>query len=97
MLAYQVLANEVEHWRRVGFPTIDNPDEQHFQQPNVGNILAPLAPYVTLVTVTKTNDDVRQLTFSIKWDTGKREAKLSIARANLGDPSPAPPGSTPLW
>jgi prepilin-type N-terminal cleavage/methylation domain-containing protein len=93
MLAYQVLANEVEYWRRVPFSFIDDPANLTFQTPTT--LLAPLAPYVALVNVDKTNDDVRQVTFSIRWATGKREAKLSIARGNLG--GTPNPGDNPLW
>ena len=93
MLAYQVLANEVEFWRRKTFSFIDNTDNQKFQTDPT--LIQPLAPYVATVRVDKTNDDVRQVTFSIKWDSGNREAKLSIARVNTGgDP---PPGANPLW
>ena len=92
MLSYQVLANEVEYWRRVPLDFIDNAANQKFQTPTT--LIAPLAPYVTLVKVDKPNDDVRQVTFSIRWESGKREAKLSIARVNLGGPSP---GANPLW
>src|SRR5262245_16466572 len=65
MLAYQALANEVEFWRRVGFPFIDDPAQQHFQQDSASVVLAPLAPYVTSVKVDKPNDDTRQVTFTI--------------------------------
>jgi prepilin-type N-terminal cleavage/methylation domain-containing protein len=88
MVAYQVLANEVEYWRRVPLDFIDTVPNQKFQTPTT--LIAPLAPYVTLVKVDKPNDDVRQVTFSIRWDNGKREAKLSIARVNTG-------GTNPLW
>jgi prepilin-type N-terminal cleavage/methylation domain-containing protein len=88
MLAYQVLANEVEYWRRVPLDFIDNTDNQKFQTDTT--LIQPLAPFVTTVKVDKTNDDVRQVTLSIKWDSGKREAKLSIARVNTG-------GANPLW
>jgi prepilin-type N-terminal cleavage/methylation domain-containing protein len=88
MLAYQVLANEVEFWRRQSLDFIDNTDNQKFQTSPA--LIQPLAPYVATVKVDKTNDDVRQVTLSIKWDNGKREAKLSIARANTG-------GANPLW
>ena len=93
MLSYQVLANEVEYWRRVPFSFIDDVNKQKFQTPTT--LLVPLTPYVTTVKVDKPKADVRQVTFSIRWNDGKREAKLSIARADLGG---APtPGENPLW
>jgi prepilin-type N-terminal cleavage/methylation domain-containing protein len=88
MLAYQVLANEVEYWRRIPLSDIDDTSKQTFQTDTT--LIKPLTPYVTTVKVDKTNDDVRQVTFSIKWDSGNREAKLSIARVNTG-------GANPLW
>ena len=88
MLAYQALANEVEWWRRVDLNIVDDPNQQHFQQDSTA-LLAPLAPYVTSVKVDKTNDDVRQVTFTIRWDNARREAKLSSARVNTG--------ANPLW
>lgn len=88
MLAYQMLANEVEYWRRLPLSDIDDTGKQTFQTDTT--IIKPLAPFVTTVKVDKTNDDVRQVTFSIKWDSGKREAKLSIARVDTG-------GANPLW
>ena len=87
MLAYQVLANEVEYWRRVPLDFVDNKDNQIFQTDTT--LLAPMAPFVTAVKVDKTNDDVRQMTFTIRWEAGKHEAKLSIARVNTG--------ANPLW
>lgn len=88
MLAYQALANEVEYWRRVPLDFVDDAKNQTFQQDSTA-LLAPLAPYVATVKVDKTNDDVRQVTFTIRWDNAKREAKLSIARVNTG--------ANPLW
>ena len=87
MLAYQVLANEVEYWRRIPLSDIDDTNKQKFQTDTT--LIQPLAPYVTTVKVDKPNDDVRQVTFSIKWDSGQREAKLSIARVDTG--------GNPLW
>lgn len=86
IISYQVLANEVEFWRRQPLAFIDDTSNQQFQTPTT--LLAPLAPFVTLVQVARTNDDVRQVTFIIRWESGKREAKLSIARVNIGGPDP---------
>jgi prepilin-type N-terminal cleavage/methylation domain-containing protein len=88
MVAYQVLANEVEYWRRQPLGWIDVPDNQHFWMSTA--LLTQMAPYTTKVTVDKTNDDVRQVTFKITWQKGAKEAHLSIARVNTG-------GSNPLW
>ena len=87
MLAYQVLANEAEWWRRQALSVVDNPKEQHFQTSDL--LIAPLAPYTTAVTVEKPNDDVRQITFSISWEKGKRDARLAVVRTDTG--------GNPLW
>lgn len=87
MLAYQVLANEIEYWRRVPLDFVDTAANQRFQTDTT--LLAPMAPYVTTVKVAKTNDDVRQVTFTIRWEAGKHEAKISIARVETG--------ANPLW
>src|SRR5258708_35118785 len=74
MIAYQVLANEVEFWRRQPFSFLDDPTNQNFQTPPT--LIAALAPYVATVKVDNTNDDGHQGTFSIKWGSGNLEAKL---------------------
>ena len=80
ILAFQVLSNEAEYWRRQSFAQIDNPDNQTFKS-DLG-ILKPLMPYTTLVKVDSPRSDVRNVTLTIRW--AKRDAHLGIARADTG-------------
>jgi prepilin-type N-terminal cleavage/methylation domain-containing protein len=80
ILAFQALSNEAEYWRRQSFAQIDNPDNQTFKSDL--DILAPLMPYTTAVTVDSPRSDVRNVTLTIHW--AKREAHLGIARADTG-------------
>lgn len=80
ILAYQALSNEAEYWRRESFSQIDTVTNQTFKSEL--DILAPLAPYTTIVKVEKPRADVRNVTLTIRW--AKREARLGIARADTG-------------
>jgi prepilin-type N-terminal cleavage/methylation domain-containing protein len=80
VLAFQALSNEAEYWRREPFANIDKPDNQTFKSDL--DILKPLAPYTTVVTVDSPRADVRNVTLTIRW--AKREAHLGIARADTG-------------
>jgi prepilin-type N-terminal cleavage/methylation domain-containing protein len=86
ILAYQALSNESEIWRRIDFASLDT-------QPNIfqsdTSILAPLAPYVTSVKIDSPETDRKNVTLTVRWDSTKRTASLSIVRVNTG-------GST-LW
>ena len=79
--AYQALSNEAEYWRRLDFASIDDPAKQIFQSDL--SVLAPLAPYTTVVKVDTPQADVRNVTLTIRW-AQNREARLAIARANTG-------------
>jgi prepilin-type N-terminal cleavage/methylation domain-containing protein len=80
ILAFQALSNEAEYWRREPFPEIDKADNQTFKSDLA--ILAPMAPYTTVVKVDAPRSDVRNVTLTIKW--AKREAHLGIARVDTG-------------
>jgi hypothetical protein len=80
MLAFQALSNEAEYWRREPFAQIDVPSEQTFKSDTT--ILAPLAPYTTIVKVDSPRADIRNVTLTIRWTN--REAHLGVARANTG-------------
>jgi len=86
ILAYQALANEAEIWRRINFGALDIQPTM-FQSDTA--ILAPLAPFSTSVRVDTARADVKNVTFTIRWDNARRLAKLSIVRVDTG-------GST-LW
>jgi prepilin-type N-terminal cleavage/methylation domain-containing protein len=80
ILAFQALSNEAEYWRREPFAEIDKADNQTFKSDLA--IVAPMAPYTTVVKVDAPRSDVRNVTLTIKW--AKREAHLGIARADTG-------------
>ena len=80
ILAFQALSNEAEYWRRQTFAQIDNPDNLTFKSDP--DILQPLTPYTTTVTVDSPRSDVRNVTLTIRW--AQREAHLGIARVDTG-------------
>lgn len=87
ILAYQALSNEAEIWRRIGFGALDTQPTTAFQSDT--SILAPLSPFSTSVRIDTARADVKNVTFTIRWDNARRIAKLSIVRVDTG-------GST-LW
>lgn len=80
VLAYQCLANEAEYWRRKDFNTLAN---QNTFESDV-TMLDPLKPYTMNVTVVNTPSGTKNVTLSIKWHDGQREAKLAIVRVFTG-------------
>jgi prepilin-type N-terminal cleavage/methylation domain-containing protein len=85
VLAYQALANEAEYQRRqpygmagAGATFVSNTD-----------VLAPLDPYVTAVKVDVVQPGVKNVTLTIRWRNGEREARLGLVRVDTG--------SNPLW
>ena len=85
ILAWQVLSNEAEYWRRVNFdelkPTTDFKSKL--------DLIEPLAPYATTVAVADTETNVKTVTLTIRWREGKRHERLQLVRVHTG-------GST-LW
>ena len=80
ILAYQALANEAEIWRRIGFAQLDS--QSGFNSPTA--ILAPLAPFNTMVKVDSARADVKHVTLIVLWDGGKKSAKLALVRVDTG-------------
>lgn len=81
ILAYQALANEAEVWRRIGFADLDSSGNT-FKSDTM--LLAPLAPFATAVKVDKPKPDVKQVTLTIRWQNGKKQARLAIVRVDTG-------------
>jgi prepilin-type N-terminal cleavage/methylation domain-containing protein len=81
LLAYQALANETELRRRLNFAELDASSPQFISDTS---ILAPLAPFVTSVTITQASPELKNVVMSIQWNGGKRVAKLAIVRADTG-------------
>jgi hypothetical protein len=81
ILAYQVLANEAELWRRINFSELES-RAPNFQTDTT--LLSPLSPYTTTAKVDKPRTDVRQVTLTIRWNSGRRQAKLALIRVDTG-------------
>lgn len=81
ILAYQALANEAEIWRRIDFKSLDSSGTSFLCDTA---ILKPLQPFVTTVKVDSARPDIKSVTLSVKWENSKREAKLSLVRADTG-------------
>jgi prepilin-type N-terminal cleavage/methylation domain-containing protein len=80
MIVYQALANESEHWRRVEFENLVT--QAKFEMPM--EILEPLQPYGTVVTVEITKPGVKNVTLTVRWRNNEREARLGIVRVKTG-------------
>jgi prepilin-type N-terminal cleavage/methylation domain-containing protein len=81
ILSYQALKNEAEIWRRINFNQLDS-QPKTFQSDTA--ILAPMWPFTTAIKVDSPRADVKQVTLTITWATGKRKANLSLARVDTG-------------
>jgi Tfp pilus assembly protein PilV len=83
MRAYQVLGNEAEFWRRMPYDHGDTKSNRVFMS-RTEQLLEPMKPYTTDVKVVATSADVREITFTISWENGKKEASLGLVRTNTG-------------
>jgi len=84
ILAYQALANEAEYRRRIDFNALDAAPSE-FISDTV--LLAPLAPFATAVSVQGTTPGVKNVTLTIRWNKGQRDAKLTLVRVDTGGTS----------
>jgi prepilin-type N-terminal cleavage/methylation domain-containing protein len=81
VLAYQALANEAEYRRRMEFVNLEK-DPAAFVSDT--SLLAPLAPFATIVTVTETKPGVKNVLMTIRWRNGERQARLALVRVDTG-------------
>ena len=81
VLAYQALANEAEYRRRMEYATLEG-EPAHFVSDT--GLLAPLAPYGTVVAVTQTKPGVKNVLKTIRWRNGERQARLALVRVDTG-------------
>jgi len=81
ILAYQALANEAEYRRRIDFSMLDAAPQQFVSDTSV---LAPLTPFGTAVSVQQTQLGVKNVTMTVRWNNGQREAKLALVRVDTG-------------
>jgi prepilin-type N-terminal cleavage/methylation domain-containing protein len=84
ILAYQALANEAEYRRRIEFAALDSAPAQFLSNTA---LLAPLAPFATAVSVQPTTPGVKNVTLTIRWNNGQREARLGLVRVDTGGTS----------
>jgi prepilin-type N-terminal cleavage/methylation domain-containing protein len=80
ILAYQALANEAEYQRRVPFNELA--PRTTFLSDTA--ILAPMKPYGTAIRIDETRPGVRNVTMTVRWGSGKREARLALVRVDTG-------------
>lgn len=80
ILAYQVLANEAEMERRVPFDEI----VPAMTFTSSTDLLKPLEPYTTKIDVASSKGGIKDVTMSITWHKGERNAKLVIERVDTG-------------
>lgn len=81
ILAYQALANEAEIWRRIPFASLDGSGTAFLSDTA---ILQPLTPFTTAVKVEKARPDVKQVTLTVRWHNGDKQAQLALLRADTG-------------
>lgn len=80
ILAYQVLANESELERRIAFVGVAPATAFSSDL----TLIKPLLPYTTTIDVTSPRTGVKEVTMTISWNKGQRQAKLAITRADTG-------------
>lgn len=78
--AYQALANEAEYWRRIRYDQLETDLTFRSESP----ILSTLGPHATVVSVTESQPNVKNVTLTIRWQNGKRQARLGIVRVDTG-------------
>lgn len=81
VLAYQALANEAEYRRRIDFNALDGASAAFISDTA---LLAPLTPYGATVRVERTGTHVKNVTMTVRWMNGTREAKLALVRVDTG-------------
>jgi type II secretory pathway pseudopilin PulG len=84
ILAYQVLANEAEYWRRMNFEDLET-EPAIFRSPP--DLLKSFEPYSTIVAVKETKAGVKSVLLTIRWKDGEKSAKLELLRADTGGSS----------
>lgn len=81
ILAYQALANEAEYRRRMHYASLESEPEQFV---SATDILAPLAPFGTIVSVRQSEPGVKRVLMTIRWRDGERQARLELVRVDTG-------------
>jgi type II secretory pathway pseudopilin PulG len=85
ILAYQALSNEAEYWRRYDYSSL--PAQSQFKSDT--SVLLPLQPDGTVVKVELIKLGLKNVTMTVRWRNGEREARLAILRVDTS--------GEPLW
>ena len=81
ILASQALANEAEYRRRIDYALLEKAKPEFRSSTE---ILAPLTPFTTIVSVKETAPGVKNVLMTIRWRNGERQAKLELVRVDTG-------------
>lgn len=81
ILAYQALANEAEYRRRIDYNSLDAAAPEFLSSVDV---LKPLEPFSTIVSVKEVQPGVKNVLMTIRWKDGQRQAKLELVRVDTG-------------
>ena len=81
ILAYQALANEAEYRRRIDYTDLDTAAPEFLSSTE---ILEPLKPFGTIVSVKQIQPGVKNVLMTVRWKNGEREAKLELLRVDTG-------------
>lgn len=82
ILAYQALANEAEFRRRDPYLQLESASP--FFDVSNRVLLEPLAPFEASVKVDPVKTGVKNVTMTVRWKNGEREARLAIVRVHTG-------------
>ena len=82
VLAYQVLANEVEYWRRTSFGSLETEAPNGFKSDL--SLLGALQAAKTSVTVKTDRPDVKEVTLKVDWLNNERHASVIVVRCDTG-------------
>lgn len=81
ILAYQALANEAEYRRRMDYGALETQSAEFVSDVE---ILEPLKPFATVVSVEQIQPGVKNVLMTIRWKNGERQAKLELLRVDTG-------------
>jgi len=84
ILASQALANEAEYRRRIDYADLNDSKLAPPEFLSNTEVLAPLTPFSTIVSVKETQPGVKNVLMTIRWRNGERQAKLELVRVDTG-------------
>ena len=81
ILASQALANEAEYRRRIHFGALEAAPAEFISDTA---LLKPLEPFAATVYVEKLSPSRKNVTLTIRWKEGQRDARLTLLRVDTG-------------